>query len=184
MSTGKSKFTDAVEEQAIAATRKAERSRAVELLKKLAAESMKGSMTFGKDVRRSIKAAIASIDAKLSEQLAAIMHEPKFQKLEGTWRGLHHLVMNSETGKHLKIRVLNCDKRSLLKDMDRAVEFDQSQLFKKIYEIEFGTPGGQPYGALVGDYEFSNHPEDVDLLTKLSSVAAAAFCPFSSAADP
>ena len=78
--------------------------------------------------------------------------------------------------------MLNCRKRELFKDLDKAVEFDQSQMFKKLYENEFGTPGGEPYGALIGDYEFTNHPEDIDLLSKMSNVAAAAFCPFISAA--
>ncbi|MEO1618688.1 MAG: type VI secretion system contractile sheath large subunit [Planctomycetota bacterium] len=171
-------------ESAIAATKKTERSRAEELIKTLTEEALKGTVSFDKDVMRSLNAAIAGIDQKMSEQLAAIMHNEKFQKLEGSWRGLHHLVMNSETGESLKIRVLNCSKRDLFKDMDRAVEFDQSQLFKKIYEDEFGTPGGAPYGALIGDYEFSNHPEDMDLLTNVSGVAASAFCPFISATAP
>ena len=92
------------------------------------------------------------------QQLNAIMHHPEFQKLEGTWRGLHYLVMNSETSTSLKLRVLNITKRELCHDLDRAVEFDQSQLFKKIYENEFGTPGGEPYGALIGDYEFTQPP--------------------------
>ena len=112
------------------------------------------------------------------------MHTPEFQKLEGTWRGLNYLVMNSETSAQLKLKVLNVSKRDLFKDLDRAVEFDQSQVFKKLYENEFGTPGGEPYGALIGDYEFTNHPEDIDLLSKMSNVAAAAFCPFISAAAP
>ncbi len=112
------------------------------------------------------------------------MHHPDFQKLEGSWRGLHHLVMNTETSTNLKLKVLNVSKRELFKDVDKAVEFDQSQIFKKLYENEFGTPGGEPYGALIGDYEFTNHPEDIDLLAKMSNVAAAAFCPFISAAAP
>jgi type VI secretion system protein ImpC len=120
----------------------------------------------------------------VSKQLAAIMHVPEFQKLEGTWRGMKHLVMNSETSAQLKLKVFNCSKRELFKDLDRAVEFDQSQIFKKIYESEFGTAGGEPYGALIGDFEFTNHPEDIDLLNKVSNVAAAGFCPFISAADP
>src|SRR5262249_46300665 len=95
-----------------------------------------------------------------------------------------YLVMNSETSKDLQVRVLNVSKRDLFKDLDRAVEFDQSQMFKKIYETEFGMPGGQPYGALIGDYEFTNHPEDLDILQKMSQVGAAAFCPFISAAAP
>ena len=171
-------------ETAISATKQTERSRAEELLKTLTEEALKGTVTFDKDVARSLTAAIAGIDAKLSKQLSAVMHNPKFQQLEGSWRGLHHLVMNSETGTQLKIRVLNCPKKALFKDMDRAVEFDQSTLFKKIYEDEFGSPGGAPFGALIGDYEFTNHPEDIDLVTKVSSVAASAFCPFISAADP
>jgi type VI secretion system protein ImpC len=112
------------------------------------------------------------------------MHAPKLQQLEGTWRGLHHLVMNTETSAMLRLRVIDCSKRELFKDLDRAVEFDQSQAFKKLYENEFGTPGGEPYGALIGDYEFTNHPEDIDLLSKMSNVAAAAFCPFITSASP
>jgi type VI secretion system protein ImpC len=119
-----------------------------------------------------------AIDAAMSKQLAAIMHHEKFQKLEGSWRGLHHLVMNSETGAQLKLRVLNVSKRELSKDLEKAVEFDQSQAFKKIYEAEFGSPGGEPYAALIGDYEFTNHPEDIDMLAKMSQVSAAGFCPF------
>src|SRR6516162_4257201 len=112
------------------------------------------------------------------------MHHPNFQKMEGTWRGLHYLVMNSETSAQLKIRMFNVSKRELFKDVDKAVEFDQSQIFKKLYENEFGSPGGEPYGALIGDYEFTNHPEDVELLGRMSNVAAAAFCPFIAAASP
>src|SRR6185436_14213174 len=119
-----------------------------------------------------------SIDEAISKQLAAIMHHADFQKLEGSWRGLHHLVMNSETSATLKIKVLNINMKELHKDVTKASEFDQSQTFKKLYENEFGSPGGEPYGALIGDYEFSNHPDDVSLLEKMSNVAAAAFCPF------
>jgi len=112
-----------------------------------------------------------------------VMHHPKFKQLEGTWRGLHYLVQNSETGGGLKLRVLNVTKKQLFKDLDTAVEFDQSTLFKKIYENEFGSPGGEPYGALIGDYYFSNHPEDTELLSKMSNVAASAFAPFISSTD-
>jgi len=171
-------------ESAISATKQTERSRAEELLKTLTQEALSGTVTFDKSIAKTLADAIAGIDEKLSVQLAAIMHNEKFSKLEGTWRGLHHLVMNSETGTDLKIRMLNCSKRELFKDLDKAVEFDQSQLFKKVYEDEFGMPGGAPFGALVGDYEFSNHPEDIDLLSNISGVAAAGFCPFLSAADP
>ena len=171
-------------DQAIKATKATEESRAQELLRTLTEEALKGTITWNKDVTRTITAGVSAIDAAISKQLAAIMHDPKFQKLEGSWRGLHHLVMNSETSAQLRIKVLNLPKRELFKDLDRAVEFDQSQAFKKLYENEFGTPGGEPYGALVGDYEFTNHPEDIELLNKMSNVAAAAFCPFISAAAP
>ena len=176
--------TTSLLEQAITATRQTERSRAEELLKTLTTEALKGTVTFDKDVTRSLTASIKAIDQAISKQLAAVMHKAEFQQLEGTWRGLSHLVMNSETSAMLKLKVLNCGKRELFKDVDKAVEFDQSQIFKKIYENEFGTPGGEPYGALIGDFEFTNHPEDIDLLSKMSNVAAAGFAPFISAASP
>ncbi len=176
--------TTSLLEQAISATKQTERSRAEELLKTLTTEALKGTVSFDKDVTRSLTASIKALDQAISKQLAAVMHKPEFQQLEGTWRGLNHLVMNSETSAMLKLKVLNCGKRELFKDVDKAVEFDQSQIFKKIYENEFGTPGGEPYGALIGDFEFTNHPEDIDLLSKMSNVAAAGFCPFISAASP
>jgi type VI secretion system protein ImpC len=171
-------------EAAITATRQTERNRAEDLLRTLTREAMAGTMTWSKDVTRTIKSGIAAIDEVVSKQLSAIMHHPDFQKLEGTWRGMHYLVQNSETSAQLKIKVLNCSKRDLFKDVDKAVEFDQSQIFKKLYENEFGMPGGEPYGTLIGDYEFTNHPEDIDLLAKMSQVAAAAFCPFITASSP
>ena len=164
--------------------RAVEKPRRDELIRSLVEESLKGTVKFDKNVGKTITNAMAAIDAAMSTQLAAIMHHADFQKLEGSWRGLHHLVMNSETGSQLKIRVMNIGKRELFKDLDKAVEFDQSQIFKKIYEAEFGSPGGEPYGALIGDYEFTNHPEDIDTLSKMSQVAAAGFAPFLSAADP
>src|SRR5437868_1908156 len=137
-----------------------------------------------KDVETNIKFWIAEIDKKLSSQLNEVMHHEDFQKLEGTWRGLHYLVHQSETGESLKIRVLNVSKRDLFKDLERAVEFDQSATFKKVYEEEYGQLGGEPYGMLVGDYEFSRHPEDISLLKMMSNVAAASHAPFVAAADP
>jgi type VI secretion system protein ImpC len=144
----------------------------------------RGIVKWDKDAYRTVKKAIEGIDQVVSEQLAAVMHHPKFTQLEGTWRGLHHLVMNSETGTSLKLKVLNVSKKEMGKDLEKAVEFDQSLLFKKLYEDGFGIAGGEPYGALIGDYYFKNHPEDIEFLTKISGVAAAAFCPFISAADP
>ncbi|MCH9672308.1 MAG: type VI secretion system contractile sheath large subunit [Gammaproteobacteria bacterium] len=171
-------------DRAISATKQTERSDAEELLKSFVGEALKGTVTFDKNFSKTVSNAIAALDEKLSVQLGAIMHAPEFRKLEGTWRGLNYLVMNSETSSSLKLKVLNVPKRELSKDLERAVEFDQSQLFKKIYENEFGMAGGEPYGALIGDYEFTKHPEDISLLSNISGVAAAAFCPFLSAADP
>jgi type VI secretion system protein ImpC len=169
-------------DQVVAATRQTAPDRAQELVKALVEQALSGTITFDRNLGRSIERAIAAIDAKLSDQLNAIMHDPRFLQLEGSWRGLNHLVMNSETGTGLKLRVLNASKRDLTRDLTRAVEFDQSQLFKKIYENEFGTPGGEPYGALIGDYEWTNHPDDVETLRLVSNVAAGAFAPFISAA--
>jgi type VI secretion system protein ImpC len=147
-------------------------------------EVMQGQLVVTKDMETAINTRIAEIDRLVSSQLNEIMHAEEFQKLEGSWRGLNHLVMNSETGTMLKIRVFNVSKKDLLKDLERAAEFDQSALFKKIYEEEFGMFGGHPYGAMVGDYEFSNHPQDIALLEKISQVAAAANAPFIGAASP
>lgn len=170
-------------EQAISATKQTERDRAQELLKAVTEEALKGTVTWNKGVTKTLKEGIAAIDKVISKQLSAVMHNAEFQKLEGTWRGLHYLVMNTETSAQLKLKVFNCNKKTLFNDLDRAVEFDQSETFKKIYESEFGMPGGEPYGALIGDYEFTNHPEDIGLLGKMSNVAAAGFCPFISAAS-
>ena len=171
-------------DQVLSATKQTERSRAEELIRTLTDEALKGTVKYSKNVTQTISSAIAAIDATVSKQLAQVMHHADYLKLEGSWRGLHHLVMNSETSTKLKIKMLNVSKRELFKDVDKAVEFDQSQIFKKLYENEFGSPGGEPYGALIGDYEFTNHPEDIELVSKMSNVAAAAFCPFVTAVDP
>ena len=171
-------------EQAIGATKQTSRDETEELLKTLTKEAMSGSVKWDKNLTVTINSAIAAIDKVMSKQLSAIMQHEKLQKLEGSWRGLNHLIMNSETSSQLKIRMLNLSKKELTKDLEKAVEFDQSQTFKKIYESEFGTAGGEPYAALIGDYEFSGHPDDLDLLTNMSNIAAAGFCPFISAAAP
>jgi len=135
---------------------------------------VKPGQVVSKDVETNIKSWIAEIDKKLSAQLNEILHDPDLQKLESTWRGLHYLVFESETGDNLKIRVLNVKKQELFKDLTKAVDFDQSSLFKKIYEEEYGMLGGKPYGMLIGDYEFGRGAEDIALLTKISGVAASA----------
>ena len=145
---------------------------------------MDGQITVSKDTAAMINARVAQIDRLISRQLNQILHHEDFQKLEASWRGLHYFVQQAETGTMLKVRVLNVSKKDLLKDMERAAEFDQSALFKKVYEDEFGTFGGDPFGALIGDYEFGKHPQDLALLEKISNVAASAHAPFVSAADP
>lgn len=169
-------------DQILSNTKQTEPDRAQDLVKNLVEQALSGTVTFDRNLTRTFDKAIAAIDRKLSTQLNAIMHDPKFLKLEGSWRGLHYLVQNSETGTSLKLRVLNLPKRELARDLSKAVEFDQSQMFKKIYENEFGTPGGEPYGALIGDYEWTNHPDDVETLRLMSNIAAGAFAPFISAA--
>ncbi|WP_159999493.1 type VI secretion system contractile sheath large subunit [Roseomonas sp. 18066] len=169
-------------DQVLGATRQTERDRAQELIKALTEEALKGTVTFSRNLQQTFDRAIAEIDRKVSEQLNAVMHNERFLKLEGSWRGLQYLVKNSETGTSLKLRLLQASKRELSRDLQRATEFDQSQLFKKLYENEFGMPGGEPYGALIGDYEWTNHPDDVETLRLVSNVAAASFAPFISAA--
>lgn len=170
-------------DQAISATKQTEPDQAQLLIKNLTNEALKGTFTFSKNLTVSFNKAIALLDEQLSKQVAEILHHPDLTRLEGSWRGLNHLVMNSETGTQLKIKVLNISKKELSKDLAKAVEFDQSDTFKRIYENEFGMAGGEPYGALIGDYEFSNHPEDLDCLTSMSNVAAASYAPFISATN-
>jgi type VI secretion system protein ImpC len=140
--------------------------------------------TVSSDVVAAINDRIADIDDLISTQLNEVLHNSDFQRLEASWRGLNYLVMNSETSTMLKLRVLNISKADLLKDLERAVEFDQSALFKKVYEEEYGTFGGFPYSCLVADFEFGRHPQDIQLLRKVSGVAASAHAPFIAAANP
>jgi type VI secretion system protein ImpC len=174
-------------DQVIAATRPQsdkEKEYAKNYFKQFLESVVQPGQVISKDVETNMKFWVAQLDKKLSAQLNEIMHNPEFQRLEATWRGLHYLVNQSETGENLKIRVLNVSKRDLFKDLEKAVEFDQSAMFKKVYEEEYGQLGGEPYGMLVGDYEFSRTPEDVSLLKMISNVAAAAHAPFVSAASP
>ncbi len=154
------------------------------LIKTLVGQLLDPGTVVAKGVTRTINARIAAIDATISKQLNAIMHAPEFQKLEAAWRGLHQLVMNTETGDNMKVRVLNISKKDLLRDFQSSAEFTESALWKKVYEYEFGLYGGDPYGALVGDFEFGRSPQDIELLEQISHVAAAAHAPFISAASP
>jgi type VI secretion system protein ImpC len=161
-----------------------QKERAKDMIGEFVGQVMAGELTVSKNMDVAINARIAEIDRLITAQMNEIMHNEEFQKLEGSWRGLHHLVKNSLTGTQLKIRVMSATKKDLLKDFERALEFDQSALFRKIYEDEYGTFGGAPYGALIGDYEFGNHPQDMALLENMSQVAAMAHAPFLSAASP
>src|SRR5438105_5544905 len=162
----------------------AARERGKDLVKTFVQEVLQRAATVPKDAETAINARIAQIDKLVSAQLNEVMHHPDFQKLEGGWRGLKYLLDQSETGEGLKIKIFNVKKTELLRDLQRAAEFDQSALFKKVYEEEFGVFGGAPFASLVGDYEFGRHPEDMELLEKVSNVAAAAHAPFLTAAAP
>lgn len=150
----------------------------------LAQEALSSTRLISADVTKTIKGMIAEIDRKLSEQINQILHHEEFKSLEGTWRGLHHLVNNTETDEMLKIRVMNISKNDLKKTLKKfdGSSWDQSPIFRKLYEDEFGVPGGQPYGAVIADYYFSHHPEDVKMLGSLAQIGAAMHAPVITAA--
>ncbi|MDK9690036.1 MULTISPECIES: type VI secretion system contractile sheath large subunit [Azospira] len=173
---------DSIIDQSRVATSDSEKRHTRNLISELVDQVLKGAVTLSSDLSASIDLRIAELDQLLSDQVNAIMHHPDFQRLEASWRGLKYMVMQSETSTTLKIKVMNASKKDLIKDLKAAPEFDQSALFKKIYEEEYGTFGGAPYAALVGDYEFTRHPEDFYLLEEMSHVAASAHAPFITAA--
>src|ERR1051326_3035584 len=165
----------------------AEAKSAVKLaVQTLAEQALAASTLVSDNAIKTIEAIIAEIDRKLSEQINLILHHDDFKNLEGSWRGLHYLVNNTETGENLKIRVMNISKKEVAKTLKKykGTAWDQSPLFKKLYEEEFGMPGGQPYGCLMGDYYFDHSAPDVELLNGIAQIAAAAHAPFLSAAAP
>lgn len=170
-------------DRAIAVTKQTPPEQVKQLVQSLAQHAMDGTLQWQNNVSASLRAAIEHIDQLLSKQLSALLATPSFAELEGRWRGLHYLVKNSLTNQQFKIKLLNLSKKDLQQDLSKAVEFDQSELFKKIYETEYGSPGGEPYGLLLGDYYFNHQPQDIALLRNISQVAAASFAPFISAAD-
>jgi len=175
---------DAIVEQSRVAASETEKVHTRGLVGEFIDQILAGHVQLDRDLATSIDLRVAELDRLISAQLNAILHHPEFQRLEGAWRGLKHLVSQTESGPMLRIKVLNVTKAELAKDFRTAPDFDQSALFKKIYEEEYGTFGGAPYAALIGDYEFSRAPEDFRLLEELSHVAAAAHAPFISAAAP
>lgn len=152
----------------------------------LAEQALAGTVTISDDAIKTIQAIIATIDKKLTEQVNAILHHAEFQQLEGAWRGLHYLVNNTETDEQLKIRVLNISKKDLGKTLKKfkGTAWDQSPIFKKLYEEEYGQFGGEPFGCLVGDYHFDHSPPDVEILGEMSKIAAAAHAPFIAGGSP
>ncbi len=152
----------------------------------LAQQALSQTQLIGKDVTKSIGAMIAAIDAKLTEQINRIIHHPEYQKLESAWRGLHYMVNNTETDEHLKIRVMDISKQELAKNLKKfkGAAWDQSPMFKKIYEQEYGQFGGEPFGAIVGDYHFDQSPPDVEMLGEMAKIAASAHAPFITGASP
>ena len=169
---------------ALSTIKQSDHDHTLALLNILTKNILNGTVKWKKNVMYTINSTINAIDQIISKQLSVILHHKAFNALEGSWRGLNYLVSESNTSSSLKIKVLNISKNELSTDLEKTVAFDQSLLFKKIYEAEFGTPGGEPYGTLIGDYSFYHHPKDISMLRALSGVAAAAFCPFISSADP
>jgi len=161
----------------------ASRDRGRDLIKQFVAQVVQGSITIGRDTEAMINARIEQIDRLVSAQLNEVMHHPELQKLEASWRGLKYLLSQSETSEMLRIKILNVSKKELSKDLESASEFDQSALFKKVHDEGYGVFGGAPFSALLGDYEFGRGGQDIDLLEKVSGVAAAAHAPFLTAAS-
>lgn len=162
---------------------RAEVERAVQTL---AEQALRETTVVSDDVVGTIKAIIAELDKKLTDQVNLILHNERFQQLESAWRGLHYLVSNTETDEMLKIRVMNVSKKDLSKTLKKykGASWDQSPIFKKLYEQEYGQLGGEPYGAIVGDYHFDHTPGDVELLGQMAQIAAAAHAPFIAGAGP
>ena len=175
---------DQIVEQSRVAKSTSEHERARDIISELVSQVMDGTVVMSNNLSATLDARVAEIDRMISEQLSAIMHAPEFQKLERSWTGLHYLVQNSTTGANQQIRMMNATKKELVKDFQSALEFDQSTIFKKVYEEEFGTFGGAPYGTLIGDFEISRQPEDMYFIEQMSHVAAAAHAPFITSASP
>ena len=161
-----------------------EKNRARDIISELVSQVLEGEVIVSENLAASLDARVAELDRLISEQLSEVMHAPEFQALESAWTGLHYLCKQTSTGVQQKIKLFNAAKRDLVKDFKAAIDFDQSALFKKVYEEEFGTFGGAPFGTLIGQYEISRQPEDMYFIDQMSHIAAAAHAPFIASAAP
>ncbi len=175
---------DQIVEQSRVAKSGAEHARARDLIAELVHQVLEGTVIISNNLSATIDARVAQLDRMISAQLSAVMHAPEFQQLERSWTGLQYLVKNAASGQGVRIRMLNASKRELVKDFQAALEFDQSAMFRKVYEEEFGTFGGAPFGTLLGDFEISRQPEDIYFVEQMSHIAAAAHAPFITSAAP
>ncbi|AKU13128.1 hypothetical protein AzCIB_3235 [Azoarcus sp. CIB] len=175
---------DRIIEESRVARSESERSHARDIIGELARQVLDGEVVVSENLSASLDARLADLDRLISEQLSEVMHAAQFQALESAWTGLHYLCRQTSTGPQLKIKMMNATKRDLVKDFKTAIEFDQSALFRKVYEEEFGTFGGSPFGVLLGQYDMTRQPEDLYLLEQMSHVAAAAHAPFITSASP
>lgn len=175
---------DAIVAQSKVARSDAEHVRAKDIITELVHEVLSGTVVVSENLSATLDARIAEIDELISRQLSTVLHHPDFQKLEASWSGLHYLCKHTSTGSMMKIQVFNATKKELIKDFKTAIDFDQSTLFKKVYEEEFGTFGGAPFGTLIGDFQVSRQPEDMYFVEQMAHVAAAAHAPFIAAGSP
>ena len=182
--TETSSLLDSIVAQSKVARSDTERVRAKDIISELVREVLSGTVVVSDNLSATLDARVAELDELISRQLSTVMHHPDFQKLESTWSGLQYLCKHTSTGAMMKIRIFNATKAELVRDFKTAIDFDQSALFKKVYEEEFGTFGGAPFGTLVGDFQISRQPEDMYFVEQMAHVAAAAHAPFLSAASP
>jgi type VI secretion system protein ImpC len=180
---GETTLLDEIVTQSKVARSDSEHARARDLIAELVREVLEGTVVMSDNLSVTLDARVAELDRLISAQLSEVMHNDDFRKLEGSWTGLHYLCKHTSTGAGMKIQVFNATKQELVRDFKTAIDFDQSALFKKVYEEEFGTFGGAPFGTLIGDFEITRQPEDMYFVEQMSHVAAAAHAPFISAAS-
>jgi len=175
---------DQIIEESRVARSESEKQHARDIISEFASQVLEGEVVVSENLSASLDARVAELDRLISAQLSEVMHATAFQSLESAWTGLHYLCKHTTTSTQLKIKLMNATKKDLVKDFKTAIDFDQSALFKKVYEEEFGTFGGAPFGALIGQFELTRQPEDMYFVEQMSHVAAAAHAPFITAASP